>query len=102
MTSDEIRTSGVITYNICNVNTGDLMDRETGHVTVRRPGDYFVSFTANMVSVKAQAVWCALYKQSAGNDGWQVLRRTRDRDRDRETQFRHICFFFFLLLHEKN
>lgn len=72
VTSDEIRTSGVITYNICNVNTDGLMDRETGHVTVKQAGDYFVSFTGNMVSANAQAVWCALYKQSAGNDGWQV------------------------------
>jgi len=36
-------------------------------------GDYFFTFTANMVSVNAQAVWCALYKQSAGSESWQVL-----------------------------
>lgn len=58
--------SGVITYNICNVNKGDLMNRDTGHVSIKHSGDYFLSFTANMVSVNAQAVWCALYKQSAG------------------------------------
>ncbi len=78
VTSDEIRTSGVITYNICNVNTDGLMDRETGHVTVKQAGDYFVSFTGNMVSVSAQAVWCALYKQSAGNEGWQVSKQQKD------------------------
>ena len=66
VTTDEIRLSGVITYNICNVNKGDLMNRDTGHVSIKHSGDYFLSFTANMVSVNAQAVWCALYKQSAG------------------------------------
>jgi hypothetical protein len=25
------------------------------------------------VSVKSQAIWCALYKQSPGKDGWEVL-----------------------------
>ena len=73
VTSDEIRTSGVITYNICNVNKDDLMDKDTGHISIKQSGDYFLTFTANMVSVNAQAVWCALYKQSAGNEGWQVL-----------------------------
>ncbi|TRY70641.1 hypothetical protein TCAL_15045 [Tigriopus californicus] len=73
VTSDEIRVSGVILYNICNVNTNDFMNRETGHATIKDSGDYFLSFTANMVSVNSQAVWCALYKQSSGNEGWQVL-----------------------------
>ena len=73
VTSDEIRTSGVITYNICNVNQNELMNRETGHVTVKESGDYYLTFSGNMVSVDSQAVWCALYKQSSGNEGWQVL-----------------------------
>ena len=49
------------------------MNKKTGHISVRHPGDYFLSFTANMVSVNSQAIWCAIYKQSAGNDAWQVL-----------------------------
>ena len=49
------------------------MNSETGHVSIKESGDYFLTFSANMVSVNAQAVWCALYKQSAGNEGWQVL-----------------------------
>ena len=50
-----------------------MMNKKTGHISVRQPGDYFLSFTANMVSVNSQAIWCAIYKQSAGNDAWQVL-----------------------------
>ena len=73
VTSDEIRTSGVVTYNVCNVNHKDLMNRDTGHVTIEEAGDYYLTFSGNMVSVNAQAVWCALYKQTAGNEGWQVL-----------------------------
>jgi hypothetical protein len=42
----------------CNVNTDEMMNPATGHVTVRTSGDYFISFTANMVSVKSQAIWC--------------------------------------------
>jgi chromosome segregation ATPase len=76
VTGDEIRKSGVVTYDVCDVNVGRLMEKETGHVSVTESGDYLLTFTANMVSVNAQAVWCALYKQSAsaaGNEGWQVL-----------------------------
>ena len=36
-------------------------------------GDYMLTFSANMVSSNSQAVWCALYKQSPGDQGWQVL-----------------------------
>ena len=36
-------------------------------------GDYMLTFSANMVSADSQAVWCALYKQSPGDQGWQVL-----------------------------
>ena len=50
-----------------------MMNKKTGHISVRQPGDYFLSFTANMVSVNSQAIWCAIYKQSSGNDAWQVL-----------------------------
>ena len=32
-----------------------------------------LTFSANMVSSNSQAVWCALYKQSPGDQGWQVL-----------------------------
>ena len=71
--SDEVRVPGVITYSTCNVNTDAMMNKKTGHISVRHPGDYFLSFTANMVSVNSQAIWCAIYKQSAGNDAWQVL-----------------------------
>ena len=91
VTSDEIRVSGVITYNICNVNTGDIMNRETGHVSIKESGDYFLTFSSNMVSVNSQAVWCALYKQSAGNEGWQVLgminnyQRNADKIDDRDS-----------------
>ena len=35
-------------------------------------GDYLLTFSANMVSADSQAVWCALYKQSPGDQGWQV------------------------------
>ena len=71
--SDKARVPGVITYSTCNVNTDAMMNKKTGHISVRHPGDYFLSFTANMVSVNSQAIWCAIYKQSAGNDAWQVL-----------------------------
>ena len=71
--SDEVRVPGVITYSTCNVNSDAMMNKKTGHISVRQPGDYFLSFTANMVSVNSQAIWCAIYKQSAGNDAWQVL-----------------------------
>ena len=73
VTTDEIREPGVITYSTCNVNANAMMNKNTGHITVRDPGDYFLSFTANMVSVNSQAIWCAIYKQSPGSDGWQVL-----------------------------
>jgi predicted nucleic acid-binding Zn-ribbon protein len=73
VTTDEIRVPGVITYSTCNVNTEAMMNKNTGHISIRDSGDYFLSFTANMVSVNSQAVWCAIYKQSPGNDGWQVL-----------------------------
>ena len=36
-------------------------------------GDYMLTFSANMVSSNSQADWCALYKQSPGDQGWQVL-----------------------------
>ena len=49
------------------------MNKKTGHISVKHPGDYYLSFTANMVSVNSQAIWCAIYKQTAGNDAWQVL-----------------------------
>ena len=26
-----------------------------------------------MVSSNSQAIWCALYKQSPGDEGWEVL-----------------------------
>ena len=45
----------------------------TGHATVPVDGDYLLSFTANMVSSNSQAIWCAHYKQSPGDEGWQVL-----------------------------
>jgi hypothetical protein len=31
------------------VNTDEMMNPTTGHITVRNAGDYFISFTANMV-----------------------------------------------------
>ena len=46
------------TYNVSNVVSA---------------GDYLLTFSANMVSADSQAVWCALYKQSPGDQGWQVL-----------------------------
>ena len=49
------------------------MNRQTGHFTARTSGDYFITFTANLVSVNSQAIWCALYKQSSGKEGWEVL-----------------------------
>ena len=71
--SDEVRVPGVITYSTCNVNSDAMMNKKTGHISVKHPGDYYLSFTANMVSVNSQAIWCAIYKQTAGNDAWQVL-----------------------------
>ena len=65
-----------ISSSTCNVNTDEILNPTTGHVTVRTAGVYFISFTANMVSVKSQAIWCALYKQSPGKDGWEVLGKT--------------------------
>ncbi|XP_040579820.1 uncharacterized protein [Lepeophtheirus salmonis] len=73
VTSDEIRTAGVITYSVCNVNSDEMMNKNNGHVTVKQSGDYLLSFTANLVSVNSKAIWCALYKQSPGSDGWKVL-----------------------------
>jgi len=40
VTSEEIRTSGVITYNACNVNVGELVDAQTGHATVKQVGNF--------------------------------------------------------------
>ena len=71
--SDEVRVPGVITYSTCNVNSDAMMNKKTGHISVKHPGDYYLSFTANMVSVNSQAIWCAIYKQTAGNDACQVL-----------------------------
>lgn len=45
-------------------------------------GDYMLSFTANMVSSNSQAIWCALYKQSPGDEGWQVLGMINNYQRD--------------------
>ncbi len=70
----QVKTSGVVSYDVCNVNSGGMMDRDTGHATVAVAGDYFLAFSANLVSSNAQAVWCALYRQPVGVDeGWQVL-----------------------------
>ena len=76
-----------------------LILKGTGHATAPAAGDYVLSFTANMVSSnsqvqlmmiqmieicddcddefadndeQSQAIWCALYKQSPGDEGWQV------------------------------
>jgi len=49
------------------------MNKGTGHATVPVSGDYVLSFSASLVSVNSQAIWCALYKQSPGDEGWQVL-----------------------------
>ena len=73
VTTDEIRTPGVITYSTCNINKEAMMNKNTGHITIKDTGDYFLSFTANMVSVNSQAIWCAIYKQTPGTEGWQVL-----------------------------
>jgi hypothetical protein len=46
----EIRTdSNFSISSVCNVNTDEMMNPTTGHITVRNAGDYFISFTANMV-----------------------------------------------------
>ena len=73
MTGDEVRVSGVISYDECGVNAGKMMNLATGHATLPVDGDYMLTFSANMVSSDSQAVWCALYKQSPGDQGWQVL-----------------------------
>ena len=61
-----------------------MMNLGTGHATVptdgenvslnnnipnvdHSAGDYMLTFSANMVSADSQAVWCALYKQSPGD-----------------------------------
>ena len=67
VTGDEVKVSGVISYDECGVNTGNMMNTGTGHATVPTDGDYLLTFSANMVSSNSQAVWCALYKQSPGN-----------------------------------
>ena len=59
-------------YDECNVNSNKMMNLGTGHATVPLDGDYLLTFSANMVSSDSQAVWCALYKQSPGDQGWQV------------------------------
>ena len=73
VTGEEVKVSGVISYDECAVNTEKMMNLGTGHATVPTDGDYLLSFSANMVSSSGQAVWCALYKQSPGDQGWQVL-----------------------------
>jgi len=73
VTGEEVKVSGVIAYDECAVNTDKMMNLGTGHATVPTNGDYLLSFSANMVSSSGQAVWCALYKQSPGDQGWQVL-----------------------------
>ena len=80
VTGEEVKVSGVISYDECAVNTEKMMNLGTGHATVPTDGDYLLSFSANMVSSSGQAVWCALYKQSGGGDdspagegGWEVL-----------------------------
>merc|ERR1712203_181604 len=50
--------------------------------TAPAAGDYALSFTANMVSSDSQAIWCALYKQSPGDEGWQVLGMINNYQRD--------------------
>jgi len=82
VTGDEIKVSGVITYDECNVNSEKMMNAGTGHATVPIDGDYMLSFTANMVSSNSQAIWCALYKQSPGDEGWQVLGMINNYQRD--------------------
>lgn len=59
--------------SVCNVNSNEMMNPATGHLSIKKAGDYFISFSANLVSVKSQAIWCALYKQSASKEGWEVL-----------------------------
>jgi len=82
VTGDEIKVSGVITYDECTVNREKMMNAGTGHATVPADGDYLLSFTANMVSSNSQAIWCALYKQSPGDEGWQVLGMINNYQRD--------------------
>eukprot|EP00090_Calanus_glacialis_P035978 TRINITY_DN6138_c0_g1_i1.p1 TRINITY_DN6138_c0_g1~~TRINITY_DN6138_c0_g1_i1.p1 ORF type:complete len:725 (-),score=193.83 TRINITY_DN6138_c0_g1_i1:220-2394(-) len=82
VTGDEIKVSGVITYDECTVNREKMMNAGTGHATVPVDGDYLLSFTANMVSANSQAIWCALYKQSPGDEGWQVLGMINNYQRD--------------------
>jgi len=82
VTGDEIKVSGVITYDECAVNREKMMNAGTGHATVPVEGDYLLSFTANMVSSNSQAIWCALYKQSPGDEGWQVLGMINNYQRD--------------------
>ena len=59
-----------LTLLLANMTT--FFFQETGHVTVPESGDYLLSFSANMVAVNSQAIWCALYKQSPGEEGWQA------------------------------
>ena len=57
VTGDEIRESGVVTYDVCDVNAGGLrMNKRSGHATASEAGDYLLSFTANMVSSDSQVV----------------------------------------------
>jgi len=82
VTGDEIKVSGVITYDECGVNREAMMNTATGHATAPVQGDYLLSFTANMVSSNSQAIWCALYKQSPGDEGWEVLGMINNYQRD--------------------
>ena len=96
VTGEELKVSGVITYDECTVNFDSMMNQvsgssavrdhlgvqDTGHATVPAAGDYMLSFTANMVSSNSQAIWCALYKQSPGDEGWQVLGMINNYQRD--------------------
>jgi len=82
VTGEELKVSGVITYDECTVNFSDMMNKGTGHATAPAAGDYVLSFTANMVSSNSQAIWCALYKQSPGDEGWQVLGMINNYQRD--------------------
>jgi len=82
VTGEELKVSGVISYDECTVNFSDMMNKGTGHATAPAAGDYMLSFTANMVSSDSQAIWCALYKQSPGDEGWQVLGMINNYQRD--------------------
>jgi len=73
VTGEEVKVSGVIVYDDCSVNIDDMMNKENGHATAPVTGDYVLTFTANMVSSDSQAIWCALYKQTPGDEGWKVL-----------------------------